>query len=189
MTPTPDDAMPDEIIIFRNSNGGLEFGPAPDGCDWLINTHYIRADKPHADDMQRQDIVPGMMYCAKCKFCLTRRTLYVQSGNVGSGTNETEPCPNGCGPLWPMTWKMLCDDYEERLVEEIEKNKALSQSQPVIPDGYAMVPVEPTEEMLDAAIKDLDQYKIRNVAVRLSVGRAYLLMISAASKEQEKGNE
>ena len=88
-----------------------------------------------------------------------------------------------------MTWKMLCDDYEERLVEEIEKNKALSQPQPVIPDGYVLVPVEPTEEMLDAAIKDLDQYKIRNVAVRLSVGRAYLLMISAASKEQEKGNE
>ena len=53
VTDQKNDALPDEIIIFRNSNGGLEFGPAPDGCDWLINTHYTRANKPHADDARK----------------------------------------------------------------------------------------------------------------------------------------
>lgn len=32
--------MPDVIYLFRNSNGGLELGPAPDYCDWLVNVTY-----------------------------------------------------------------------------------------------------------------------------------------------------
>lgn len=52
---------------------------------------------------RRPDLVPGKMRCAKCKFGLTRVTLYTGNGAVGAGGNETEPCPNGCGPLWPVT--------------------------------------------------------------------------------------
>lgn len=53
----------------------------------------------------RQDLVPGVMHCAKCKFQLTRTTLCVADGNAYAGNNDTEPCPNGCGPLWPVTWE------------------------------------------------------------------------------------
>lgn len=63
--------------------------------------------------------VPGMMHCAKCNFTLTRRTICAQSGDVGTGSNETETCPNGCGPLWPYTWRKLCDDFEKRLDQEL----------------------------------------------------------------------
>ncbi|WP_143572919.1 hypothetical protein [Stenotrophomonas maltophilia] len=38
-------------------------------------------------------------------FQLHRTNLYLQSGTVGAGDSKTEPCPNGCGPLWPVTWE------------------------------------------------------------------------------------
>ncbi len=66
-------------------------------------------------DRSRTDVVPGVMRCAKCKFVLHRQTLFMRSGTVGAGTNETEPCPNGCGPLWPQTWRDEARDLGERL--------------------------------------------------------------------------
>lgn len=54
---------------------------------------------------QRSDLVPGIVRCAKCAFQLHRTNLYLQSGTVGAGDSKTEPCPNGCGPLWPVTWE------------------------------------------------------------------------------------
>lgn len=51
------------------------------------------------------DLVPGVMRCAKCKLRLLRRNLYLKSGTIGAGDSKTEPCPNGCGPLWPVTWE------------------------------------------------------------------------------------
>ena len=70
---------------------------------------------------RRDDVVPGVMHCARCKFRLNRVNLYANSGTVGAGDNQTEPCPNGCGPLWPVTWEQearegyaLADDLFER---------------------------------------------------------------------------
>lgn len=51
------------------------------------------------------NLVPGVMHCAKCKFRLHRVTLYMGDGTTGAGDSKTEPCPNGCGPLWPITWE------------------------------------------------------------------------------------
>lgn len=53
----------------------------------------------------RNDLVPGELHCAKCKFRLSKRVLNMQAGTVHCGTSKTEPCPNGCGPLWPITWE------------------------------------------------------------------------------------
>lgn len=49
--------------------------------------------------------IPGTLRCAKCNFRLQKTYLYMQSGTTGPGDNKTEPCPNGCGPLWPVTWE------------------------------------------------------------------------------------
>lgn len=71
----------------------------------------------------RGDIVPGVMRCARCKFKLTRVNLYVNSGTTGAGNSQTEPCPNGCGPLWPVTWEQEArEGYEtmERLFVRAE---------------------------------------------------------------------
>ena len=70
---------------------------------------------------RRADVVPGVMHCARCKFRLQRVNLYVNVGAVGAGDNDTEPCPNGCGPMWPVTWEQearegykLAEDLFER---------------------------------------------------------------------------
>ncbi len=68
--------------------------------------------------------VPGVMRCAKCSFQLHRTNLYTVNGTTGPGTSETEPCPNGCGPLWPVTWEQYARDADaasERLFEEARK--------------------------------------------------------------------
>ena len=73
------------------------------------------ADGGNMSDTPRTDVVPGMMRCAKCNFVLVRTNLYVQSSTAGPGGNETEPCPNGCGPLWPLTWEQHARELGERL--------------------------------------------------------------------------
>jgi hypothetical protein len=61
--------------------------------------------KESVEAMADARLVPGVMRCAKCAFQLVRTTLYMSSGTTGPGNSKTEPCPNGCGPLWPVTWK------------------------------------------------------------------------------------
>lgn len=61
--------------------------------------------------------VPGVMRCAKCSFQLHRTNLYMVNGTTGPGTSETEPCPNGCGPLWPVTW----EQYAREACETAER--------------------------------------------------------------------
>ena len=65
---------------------------------------HLAARQPVGQE-PRTDLVPGVVRCAKCAFQLHRTNLYLQSGTVGSGDSKTEPCPNGCGPLWPVTWE------------------------------------------------------------------------------------
>ena len=70
---------------------------------------------------RRSDLVPGVMHCAKCKFQLNRVTLCVSDGNAYAGNNETEPCPNGCGPLWPVTWEQEARNCWKALEEMRER--------------------------------------------------------------------
>lgn len=59
--------------------------------------------------------VPGVMHCAKCKFRLVRTNFHTVDGAITAGDNQTEPCPNGCGPLWPVTWEQEARECWERL--------------------------------------------------------------------------
>ena len=74
-----------------------------------------------AAGQRRSDLVPGVMHCAKCKFQLNRITLCVSDGNAYAGNNETEPCPNGCGPLWPVTWEQEARNCWKALEEMHER--------------------------------------------------------------------
>ncbi len=84
-------------------------------------THYFArkydSQQSEIDRLERElaertaaSLVPGVMHCARCDFQLTRTTLYVNSGMTGPGDSKTEPCPNGCGPLWPVTWESYAKD-------------------------------------------------------------------------------
>ncbi|WP_414608193.1 hypothetical protein, partial [Stenotrophomonas pavanii] len=83
------------------------------GIDWLRtsmaehwNTRALSAQpSPGGQGDQRSDLVPGIVRCAKCQFQLVRSNLNMYDGTVTAGDSKTEPCPNGCGPLWPLTWE------------------------------------------------------------------------------------
>ena len=75
-----------------------------------------------AQQRDEANLVPGVMRCAKCAFQLHRTTLYMGSGTIGPGDSKTEPCPNGCGPLWPVTWQQWATEaheYAERMQGEL----------------------------------------------------------------------
>ena len=74
----------------------------------------------------RPDLVPGVVQCAKCSFQLHRTNLHMSNGTTSAGTSDTEPCPNGCGPLWPVTWKQWAEEASataERFFDESKEAK------------------------------------------------------------------
>ncbi|MEW4985222.1 hypothetical protein [Stenotrophomonas geniculata] len=93
--------------LSRMLRNHVEKGDPRDVANFCMMLHQrgeaIAARQPVGEP--RTDLVPGVVRCAKCAFQLHRTTLYLQSGTVGSGDSKTEPCPNGCGPLWPVTWE------------------------------------------------------------------------------------
>lgn len=60
---------------------------------------------------EQNDKVPGLLRCGKCGLTLSKVNLYVNSGTVGAGNNKTEPCPNGCGNLWQVSWKQWAEEH------------------------------------------------------------------------------
>lgn len=88
--------------------------------DWLL------AELAAAKERERAaTIIPGCMKCAKCGFGLVRTTLCVGSGTAFAGNNETEPCPNGCGPLWPETWESRARDVQRVAEEALDRERVL----------------------------------------------------------------
>jgi hypothetical protein len=116
----------------------------------------------------RSDLVPGLMHCAKCKFQLQRRSLYMQSGTVGDGTSETEPCANGCGPLWPVTWKQYAEEnaaIAERLHLEL---LAIKQTRPSQLDFSSPTSTPGTKVIYIKTVVPIDQdYKYITLSARV----------------------
>lgn len=104
--------------------------------DFADHTHALRmqaapkAATQQAGEVRRAELVPGVMHCAKCKFQLNRVTLCVSDGNAYAGNNKTEPCPNGCGPLWPVTWEQEAKNCWKALEEMHERLMAAAAPQP-----------------------------------------------------------
>lgn len=73
---------------------------------------------------RRADIAPGVMRCAKCEFQLIRQSLNVNVGTVTAGGSHSEPCPNGCGPLWPVTWREQALEASKAAEAMFERAKA-----------------------------------------------------------------
>ncbi|AJJ63956.1 hypothetical protein [Yersinia aldovae] len=72
-------------------------------------------------------LVPGVLCCAKCSFQLAKTNLYMASGTTGPGDNKTEPCPNGCGPLWPVTWEQWSREIGVQLDRYFDEAKELRE--------------------------------------------------------------
>jgi hypothetical protein len=90
--------------------------------------------------LKRDAVVPGSMCCAQCGFVLMRTTLYMKSGTSGPGGNETEPCPNGCGPLWPQTWKQAAQGGDEAITRQCDRAVAAETRVNELIDIMAEIP-------------------------------------------------
>lgn len=68
------------------------------------------------------------------------------AGTITAGDSKTEPCPNGCGPLWPVTWKeqalQMRDDSEQWFIElQQAKNRIaeLEEREILLPERSSML--------------------------------------------------
>lgn len=75
-------------------------------------------------------------------------------------------------------WLLACDGNKVQEYVRIERyQEAVIGNSPVIPEGYALVPIEATEEMLQASYRESSVYS----------PSAYRAMIAAAPQQEVKG--
>lgn len=103
----------------------------------------LRAALAKQGQERNGNFVPGVMHCAKCKFRLNRINLNVNSGTVTAGDNKTEPCPNGCGPLWPITWEQEAREGYTALETMFERAHAAEQALAARPAASVLQLVAP----------------------------------------------
>lgn len=90
--------------------------------DDLVNA--LEAAEKRIAELSSFVIAPGIMRCAGCGFVLTKNSINMVAGTITAGDSKTEPCPNGCGPLWPVTWKeqaIEMRDDSEQWFEELQE--------------------------------------------------------------------
>jgi len=127
----------------------------------VTTSDILNADADRMGDLLRlaqayrnsrdRDVVPGYMHCAKCKFHLSRTNLYMQSGTTGPGDNKTEPCPNGCGPLWPVSWKDHALDLEKS-VDKMTPTYVVDKLAAVLRRLIKQTPFRPSKSGLDVQL-------------------------------------
>lgn len=121
-----------EFDVYGEDRNGLE------GCSTIDVTELaadaaklIEAAEKRIAEQQSAIIAPGIMRCAGCGFVLTKNSINMAAGTITAGDSKTEPCPNGCGPLWPVTWKeqaiQMRDDSEQWFLELQQAKNRIAQ--------------------------------------------------------------
>lgn len=106
----------------------------------------------------RQDLAPGQMRCPRCNFRLIRSVLNANTGAISDGTSRSEPCPNGCGPLWPVNWREEAQDLAHVAHTAKERTQAAERKADVLRKALiALVGADTPEDLkqLDATIRML----------------------------------
>ncbi|CAM3719541.1 MULTISPECIES: ead/Ea22-like family protein [Klebsiella pneumoniae complex] len=58
-------------------------------------------------ELESSGVAPGILRCTECSFVQTKNIISVTADTITTVESESEPCPNGCGQLQPVTWKAL----------------------------------------------------------------------------------
>ncbi|HHG9817440.1 TPA: hypothetical protein ACPY3N_003365 [Escherichia coli] len=58
-------------------------------------------------ELESSGVAPGILRCTECSFVQTKNIISVTADTISTVESESEPCPNGCGQLQPVTWKAL----------------------------------------------------------------------------------
>lgn len=77
--------------------------------------------------------VPGVMRCPKCGFQCIKSVINLAAGSITAGNSDPEKCPNGCGPLWRMSWEDYANQHilaaEEAFLESKELRARIEKLQ------------------------------------------------------------
>lgn len=65
-------------------------------------------------ELEAQVFVPGLHRCAKCGCKTVCNTLNAVTGTIRADS-KPQDCPNGCGPMWPVTEREAGNDMADRL--------------------------------------------------------------------------
>ena len=109
-------ALLDENLQLQRDKDSLEAVAISMRDDMREAREKLEAAEKRIAEQQSAIIAPGIMRCAGCGFVLTKNSINMAAGTITAGDSKSEPCPNGCGPLWPVTWKeqalQMRDDSE-----------------------------------------------------------------------------
>ena len=89
-----------------------------------------RVTPEEVPDLYRLAYMPGVWRCPKCKFQLTKQTLSMVQGAVGTTEEDrqSEQCPNDGEWMVPVTYRETVAAFEKRCFEEMDRsNKAESE--------------------------------------------------------------
>ncbi|HHZ7594378.1 TPA: hypothetical protein ACWMCL_002198 [Klebsiella pneumoniae] len=93
-------------IEIRELNAELEKAPEP-RAQLIEADGELEALRQRIAELDSSGIAPGILRCTKCSFVQTKNIISVTADAITTVSSESEPCPNGCGPLQPATWKAL----------------------------------------------------------------------------------
>lgn len=114
-------------------------------------------------ELKKWKYVPGVMHCAKCNFQLIKSVLNMHRGTVTAGDSNPELCPNGCGPLWRVSWEKYANDHYEDGVKTFEKLRAteaeLEAARKQEPAIYRLRYTEATSGWVDVTKDVYDRHK------------------------------
>lgn len=96
-----------ERFYCHKVDSAADFQCYEDDCvysGWAAWEHLTSMMVAALEAAETNNIRPNVMRCAKCSLRVT-------------GAVSKAQCPNGCGPLWGVTWKDECQAAEAREAE------------------------------------------------------------------------
>lgn len=110
---------------------------------------------PEGEQPAAAELAAGVLHCARCGLHVSLvRKAYEQA--------KAEGCPNGCGPLWSMTWEQHAKRLESMvasLQEDAERYRCLRPESFVRPLNVVDRNLNPlNDEELDGAV-DAERWK------------------------------
>lgn len=104
-------------------------------ANWFHMAQKLGEDLDAAEkrntELDSSSIAPGILRCTECSFVQTKNIISITPDAIVIGNSKPEPCPNGCGPLQPATWKALAIKLmfttKQGVSELLEANKRISE--------------------------------------------------------------
>lgn len=185
MTTITNNKLTDETLKAWKTEAMISLGETPKDCRDYSHHEAILALVTELQELRAAMLQSSQpvsnhdeLPYAQVKAVADLYALCWQSGEVVTYTPDPEKAT-----IWLNNYSGTCvQEYVklERLQEALAGNAS------IIPDGYALVPVEPTDEMIEAAMNCEDVLFNSDESFCVQFGNIYEAMLAAAPKPEVK---